>query len=233
LLLTGTSFRGTYRSVTFSQGKKNTESKNGMMEEDLPEGCCDAAVAPRKKAATRIFETALELFYERGIRAVGVDEIVCQAGVTKPSLYRSFESKDALIAACLESFAAEGMAEFEEKLGAAGPEPMARLRAIIAHMAGELEQPGFHGCLMSNAAVEFREEGHPGRLVIEACKARFRERLGGIIDELGAHEPETLTDGLVLLIEGAYSAHIVFGKSGPATAFVLTAERLIASHMKG
>ncbi|HTU09619.1 MAG TPA: TetR/AcrR family transcriptional regulator [Allosphingosinicella sp.] len=203
-----------------------------MRKESLPEGCCDALDAPRKKAATRIFETALELFYQRGIRAVGVDEIVCQAGVTKPSLYRSFESKDALVAACLESFAAEGMAEFDEKLEAAGPDPMARLRAIIAHMAGELEEPGFHGCLMSNAAVEFRDDGHPGRLVIEACKAKFRERLRGIIDELGAEEPETLTDGLILLIEGAYSAHIVFGKRGPANAFVLTAERLVASHMQ-
>jgi len=203
------------------------------MTVNLPERRCGAPDAPRKTAATRIFETALELFYQRGIRAVGVDEIVCQAGVTKPSLYRSFESKDALVAACLESFAAEGMAEFDDKLAAAGPEPMARLRAIIAHMAGDLEEPGFHGCLMSNAAVEFRDEGHPGRLVIEACKARFRERLRGIIDELGAHEPEMLTDGLLLLIEGAYSAHIVFGKRGPANAFVLTAERLIASHMKG
>ena len=203
-----------------------------MRKEILPEGGCDAADLPRKTAATRIFEAALELFYQRGIRAVGVDEIVCQAGVTKPSLYRSFESKDALIAACLESFAAEGMAEFNERIEAAGPEPLAQLHAIVSLMAEDLEEPGFRGCLMSNAAVEFRDEGHPARLVIDSCKARFRERLRGIIDALGADEPEALTDGLTLLIEGAYSAHHVFGKRGPATAFTRAAERLISSHLK-
>lgn len=47
-----------------------------------------AARPPR--AAERIFDTACDLFYRDGIRAVGVDEIVTRAGVTKPSLYRSF-----------------------------------------------------------------------------------------------------------------------------------------------
>jgi len=44
-----------------------------------------------KTAASKIFDTARDLFYRRGVRAVGVDEIVCQAGVTKPSLYRAFK----------------------------------------------------------------------------------------------------------------------------------------------
>ncbi len=52
-----------------------------------------------KLAVDRIRKTARELFYREGIRAVGVDEIVTRAGVTKPSLYRSFSSKDELAAA--------------------------------------------------------------------------------------------------------------------------------------
>jgi AcrR family transcriptional regulator len=203
-----------------------------MRKDSTLEDCCEAADGPRKKASDRIFETALELFYQRGIRAVGVDEIVCQAGVTKPSLYRSFESKDALVAACLESFAAEGMIELDAVIDSAGPAPLAKLQAIIAHMAAEVEEPGFRGCLMSNAAVEFRDEGHPGRQVIDSCKAKFRARLSGIINDIGADDPAALVDGLTLLIEGAYSSHLVFGKRGPASAFVKTAERLIAAHMK-
>src|SRR5687768_9550488 len=98
-------------------------------------GCRDGSAEPRKNAATRIFETARDLFYQRGIRAVGVDEIVCQAGVTKPSLYRSFESKDELVAACLESFAAEGKAELQMTLAKAGEDPLAQLRALVGHYA--------------------------------------------------------------------------------------------------
>jgi len=163
---------------------------------------------------------------------VGVDEIVCSAGVTKPSLYRSFESKGALVAACLQAFAAEALAELDARIEAAGPEPIARLRAIVAHVAGELEEPGFRGCLLSNAAAEFRDESHPGRAIIDDCKAQLRARLQGIILEAKADSAALLTDGLILLIEGAYSAHVVFGRKGPVKAFVSTAELLIVSHLR-
>jgi AcrR family transcriptional regulator len=195
-------------------------------------GCDSACGEPRKKAATRIFETARDLFYRRGIRAVGVDEIVCQAGVTKPSLYRSFESKDDLVAKCLESFAAEGMAGMDARIEAAGPKPLPRLNALIAHYAEEMAAPGFRGCPMSNAAVEFPEEGHPGRLVVESCKTALRERIVGLTRALPADDPDALADGLILLIEGAFSAHHVFGSQGPASAFTRSAERLISSHLK-
>src|ERR1700739_3324316 len=58
--------------------------------------------APPKGEVTareRILATASELFYREGIRAIGVDTVVERSGVSKPRLYRLFESKDALIAA--------------------------------------------------------------------------------------------------------------------------------------
>ncbi|MFD2498352.1 TetR/AcrR family transcriptional regulator [Rhizorhabdus histidinilytica] len=79
--------------------------------------CCGGDMTGLKKtAATRVFEAARDLFYHRGIRAVGVDEIVCKAGVTKPSLYRAFASKDDLIAACLEESGRESRAALESVL---------------------------------------------------------------------------------------------------------------------
>ena len=58
----------------------------------------DVASADKPRAAERIRSTARELFYREGIRAIGVEQIVQDAGVTKPSLYRSFPSKDELAA---------------------------------------------------------------------------------------------------------------------------------------
>src|SRR5688572_21467861 len=162
----------------------------GMRKIKLLSGCEDVCGEPRKKASVRIFETARDLFYRRGIRAVGVDEIVCQAGVTKPSLYRSFESKDDLVAKCLESYAAEGTAEIEARIEAAGPDPLTQLRALIAFYADEMAEPGFRGCAMSNAAVEFPEEGHPGRQVVESCKTALRERVVGLTRRLDVENPE-------------------------------------------
>lgn len=194
--------------------------------------CGDPCGMPRKNAATRIFETARDLFYQRGIRAVGVDEIVCQAGVTKPSLYRSFESKDHLVAACLESFAEKGMSDIRSSVEAAGDDPRAQLRAVVRHYADQMRHPGFRGCPMTNTAVEFPEEGHPGRAVAEGCKARLRELIVSIARNLPADDPETLADGLTLLIEGAYATHHIFGSQGPATALVRSADRLIEAHLQ-
>jgi AcrR family transcriptional regulator len=193
--------------------------------------CRDMCGEPRKNAAGRIFEAARELFYQRGIRAVGVDEIVSQAGVTKPSLYRSFDSKDDLVAACLESYASDACAELDARLSAAGDDPLAGLRALVAHCADQMSQPGFRGCPMSNTAVEFPEAGHVGRQVVETCKAEMRERVLGMTRQLPVEDPEVLADGLMLLIEGAYSIHHVFGSQGPTRALTQSAERLIEAHL--
>jgi AcrR family transcriptional regulator len=55
----------------------------------------------RKTAASKVFETARDLFYRRGIRAVGVDEIVCEAGVTKPVVYSHYPTKDIVFLECV------------------------------------------------------------------------------------------------------------------------------------
>ena len=181
----------------------------------------------KKTAGQSIFETARELFYRRGVRAVGVDEIVAQAGVTKPSLYRAYASKDALVAACLEESAKEGMAALDATIEAAGPDPLAQLRALIAHYADEIADPAFRGCPLSNTAVEFPEAGHPGRAVIETCKVEMRQRIGELTRRLGVRDPEMLADAITLVVEGAMASHHVFGSQGPAGALSATVEALL------
>ena len=192
-----------------------------------PDPSCDA---PRKGAGQRIFDVARELFYKRGIRAVGVDEIVCRAGVTKPSLYRSYESKDALVAACLQSYADENVSQIDAAVAAAGDDPRDQLRAIVGHYAAQMASPDFRGCPMSNTAVEFPEAGHPGRPVVESCKIEARQQLVSITRRMDVREPEALADGLLMLIEGAYSTHHVFGSQGPAQSLIRSADALIEAY---
>ena len=75
--------------------------------------------------------------------------------------------------------------------------------------------------------MEFPEPGHRGRKAIEDCKTKFRERLVELTRELNAREPEALADGLILLIEGAYSTYHVFGSQGPSQSLVRAADALI------
>ena len=53
-------------------------------------------VSSRNPAASRqrLIETAATLFYRRGIQRTSIDEVVAEAGLTKPTLYRHFRSKD-------------------------------------------------------------------------------------------------------------------------------------------
>jgi AcrR family transcriptional regulator len=192
---------------------------------------CEAeACVPRKSAAERVFETARDLFYHRGIRAVGVDEIVSQAGVTKPSLYRAYASKDELVAACLEQSGKEAREDLDCALAMAPDDAREQLRIIIRFFAQKIEQPDFRGCPMSNAAVEFPEPGHPGRSVLENCKIENRGRLVEIARRLPARDPDALADGLMLIIEGAMSSHHIFGSQGPSAAMTITADALIKAY---
>ena len=50
-----------------------------------------------------IKKSALDLFYARGYDAVGVQEIVNTAGITKPTLYYYFGSKRGLLENLLQS----------------------------------------------------------------------------------------------------------------------------------
>lgn len=185
----------------------------------------------RKTAAAKIFDTALDLFYRRGIRAVGVDEIVCGAGVTKPSLYRAFKSKDELVAACLQESAREGRAAVLAAIQAAGPDPQRRLRAVIRHFANKLLGPDYRGCLASNVAVELPEPNHPGRAIVIDCKLDMRGIVVGLARDVGAASPEVLADGLVLLIEGAIATHHIFGLDGPARSLIVSCDALIDAHL--
>jgi len=185
----------------------------------------------KKTAANKIFDTARELFYRRGIRAVGVDEIVCEAGVTKPSLYRAFKSKDDLVAACLRESAREGQAAIQAAIAAAGPDPRKQLAALLKHYSDKLHCPEFRGCLMSNVAVELAEPGHPGRAVVEDCKTEMRATLVALAKDIEAADPEGLADGLVLIIEGAIATHHVFGSQGPAHSMIATCEVIIDAHL--
>ena len=67
----------------------------------MPKTVATSDAQNNAEVRARILETACMLFYQRGVRAVGVDLVVEKAGVAKTSLYRHFGTKDDLVAAFL------------------------------------------------------------------------------------------------------------------------------------
>ncbi len=185
--------------------------------------------APR--AADRIMESACDLFYREGIRAVGVDEIVQQAGVTKPSLYRSFPSKDELAAAYLRDYDRRFWESFEKPEGKSYSDPREHVLAYIRQLSRRAVDGSYRGCGLSNAAVEYPAREHPARQVAEAHKKVFRKRLRELAAAMGARKPDVLGDGLLLLIEGIYSTGQQ-SENGAAQSAMAVAKMLIDGSVK-
>jgi AcrR family transcriptional regulator len=155
-------------------------------------------------ARERILATASELFYREGIRAVGVDTVVERSGVSKTSLYRLFESKDALIAA----FAAEQdrlfWARWDQIEEQHADDPRALLEALLSRIAERIGRPAYRGCPFFNLATEFPDKNHPGRVVARSNKEELRARLAAIVAKLGVTDPTRTASQIALIINGAY-----------------------------
>lgn len=183
--------------------------------------------ADKPRAADRIRSTARELFYREGIRAIGVEQIVQDAGVTKPSLYRSYASKDDLAAAYLRDYDAEFWTRFEQSVDAHPGDPRAQILDYFHGVAERASHPGYRGCGLTNAVVEYPAAGHPACKVSQAHKRKLRKRLTAMAEAMGARSPETLADGLQLLLEGTYASGQLFGRDGPARSLTAVARGLI------
>lgn len=159
----------------------------------------------KPKAAQRIQSAAKDLFYRQGIRATGVEEVCRVAEATKMSLYRTYPSKDALIAAILQEDAEEWDAWFTAVTRDA-PDALGKLRAMIGSSVQELEDPDFRGCPMLLAQAEFPDQEHPTHKIVAAFKARVCQHLLELAREAGAAEPEFLSQALAQMYDGAWSS---------------------------
>ncbi|MFB4283245.1 TetR/AcrR family transcriptional regulator [Nonomuraea sp. MTCD27] len=154
--------------------------------------------------AERLLTAAGELFYRRGVRAVGMDEVRAASGVSLKRLYQCFPSKEALVVAYLE--------RRDERW-------MASLTAYATDVAGVFEwlerwfgEDDFRGCGFVNAYGELGATSEAVRDVVRRHKRRLREFLGGLVDD------EVLADQLLVLMDGATVTAMVDPERGAAAA---------------
>ncbi len=173
----------------------------------------------------RILDTADRLFYRRGIRAVGVDTIAAEAGVSKRTLYNHFASKDALIEAYLAGRATP--------LPSSGLPPGDQVLAVFDRLEGTLAHRDFRGCPFVNAIAELGTPRHPARRIAVAFKEGRRVWFRDLLRRLGASDPDGLATQLRLLIEGVIATALVSGdpkiaRTAKAAALALLAQAGVA-----
>jgi AcrR family transcriptional regulator len=151
----------------------------------------------------RILETADRLFYGQGIRAVGVDTIAAEVGISKRTLYNYFPSKDELIVAYLS-----------RRLRPAPASDLPPLQQILGNFE-RLERTFatgvFRGCPFVNAVAELKEPAHAANKIAYAFKEQRRVWFRDLLARLGVDDPDTLALQLQILADGAITAALVRG----------------------
>ncbi|MCA1453484.1 TetR/AcrR family transcriptional regulator [Bradyrhizobium sp. BRP22] len=156
----------------------------------------------------RILQTADRLFYLKGIRAIGVDTISAEIGISKRTLYNHFPSKDALIAAYLERRFVQPKPSDKS--------PVEQILGTFDALERRFGAKDFRGCPFVNAVAELGGEDKSVKKVAIAFKESrrlwFRDRLL----ELGVADPEGLATQLQLLVDGSIAQDLV--RDDPAMA---------------
>jgi AcrR family transcriptional regulator len=159
----------------------------------------------------RILAAADELFRRHGIRGVGVDAIAEAADTNKMTLYRHFESKDALIAEWMRGIIAQKEVIWD-RLAAEHPnDPKAQLVAWSRATADALSQMEERGSIIMTALAEMPEQDHPARRVIAEHRQREHERIVQLCRDAGFSDPDLVADQFYLLLEGAKSCVMCMG----------------------
>lgn len=181
----------------------------------------------------RILETASELFYSQGARAVGVDLVVAEAGVAKTSLYRYFRTKDDLVAAFLQREDEDFWGGWDAVAKAHAGDPAGELDAHFGWIGERVGRPNYRGCPQLNIAAEFPDPEHPARKVAAAHKRELRRRLHGIAEGLGVPRPGELAGQLAVLINGAFVSSQMLSTGEAVPLLRAAALALLAAARKG
>jgi AcrR family transcriptional regulator len=184
----------------------------------------------------RILDTAEKLFYQHGIRAVGVNRIIADAGAAPMTLYRQFGGKDELVAAALEQWSVSWLHRLTHQLDCGGDDPAMRLAALWDALEAWFAGEDFNGSFVTNVATELRSEpAHPAHRVVATHRLALRQLLEDLAKLAGSDDPAGLATELQVLVDGVVTVTMVDRRRGPgvvAGARVL-AEALLAVNRSG
>lgn len=184
----------------------------------------------RGSARERILQTAGDLFYRYGFRAVGVDTVIAASGVAKMTLYKHFPSKDALVVAYLERSNEAFWGWYEEVVRPFEGDPRRQLGAVFEGVSARASSPQCLGCTFTGAAGEFPDPGHPGHRAALGHKKQVLSKFESLAEAAGLREPRALAEALLLLMDGAWNAARMFGPGSHAKSVADAANIMIEAY---
>lgn len=188
----------------------------------------EARVAPRSPwAKVRILETANELFYQDGIRSVGVDRLISASSVTKATFYKHYGSKDKLINDYITG-RHQSMAAIVKGVVDDAPDAESAMRTLAAHLTADISRPEYRGCPFLNAAAEFPDPSHVVRQVIAVHREWLTDTYATLVSEMGHPMPGDAADEIMLAMDGAQSGGYAGDPIAAAAALNRVVDRVLA-----
>lgn len=154
-------------------------------------------------ARQQILETASELFYQKGIPHVGINQVIAESGVAKRTLYRWFPSKDKLIEEVMKHRAQQWIQWFEKAVTDRGNTPKEQLLATFDVLREWYASPGFRGCPFINAVLELADASHKAHHISIDLRESIRQIIMRLAAEAGVQNPDAFSRQYLLLIGGA------------------------------
>jgi AcrR family transcriptional regulator len=179
----------------------------------------------------RILKTASDLFYKEGVRAVGIQRVIEEAGIATASLYAHYASKDDLVAACIDDRASASRAHVEAELADPALDARGKLLRLFELQGAWIADPAFRGCPFLNATSEIADAAHPARAVTTRHRAWLHGLFRSLAEGAGADAPADLAGALVVLYDGAAASALIDQDPQVSRYARRAVERLLDAHL--
>lgn len=157
-------------------------------------------------ARERILDASYELFSQRGIGAVGVNEVIDRADVATATLYRHFPSKDELVLAFLHLREQRWTKDFVEAGAVSrGSDPEERLLAIFDVFDEWFHRDDFEACSFINVLLEMGTE-HPAGTASIWHLEQIRSIVSRFAEEAALSGAEAFARSFHILMKGSIIA---------------------------
>ncbi len=179
-----------------------------------------------------MLEVVAKLFYENGIRAVGIDRVAAEAGVTTTTLYRLFGSKDGLAVAYLEQADRLWFEWFERSAGSGaggGAGQRAALEVLFDQLEEQANRADYRGCPFRMALAEYPNADSPIHQAASSNKRRTRQRFFDLAEEVGLPDPDVAADQLMVLVDGVCASATERSPDSPRGVTLRLVQQVLAA----
>lgn len=159
---------------------------------------------PSKKS--QIVQQALDIFYQHGFQATGIDLVVSKTGISKTTIYNHFSSKEALISAVLDKRDQDFRTWLADRVEQLSITAQDKIYCVFDALDEWFESNDFRGCMFVRSSLEFPAPEGPIFKQSQLHKKRLQQYFCQLASSAGLPDPENVAKQILILKEGAIIA---------------------------